>query len=102
MDLLNEESRFPKGTDRSLLDKLHNAHKVGVALHRLTISSLVLSSAGQQLLHQAQSQQHEVWHQALRWRCLLRGQRTLGEEQRHLSRRHAPGPQGHKVGVACL
>ena len=28
LDLLNEESRFPKGTDRSLLDKLHNAHKV--------------------------------------------------------------------------
>ena len=27
LDLLDEESRFPKGTDQSLLDKLHNAHK---------------------------------------------------------------------------
>ena len=32
LDLLNEESRFPKGTDKSLLEKLHNAHKVGVSL----------------------------------------------------------------------
>lgn len=28
LDLLDEESRFPKGTDTSLLDKLHGAHKV--------------------------------------------------------------------------
>lgn len=28
LDLLDEESRFPKGTDQSLLDKLHGAHKV--------------------------------------------------------------------------
>ena len=27
LDLLDEESRFPKGTDQSLLEKLHNAHK---------------------------------------------------------------------------
>ena len=25
--MLDEESRFPKGTDKSLLEKLHNAHK---------------------------------------------------------------------------
>ena len=28
LDLLDEESRFPKGTDSSLLEKLHGAHKV--------------------------------------------------------------------------
>ena len=28
LDLLNEESRFPKGTDKSLLEKLHSNHKV--------------------------------------------------------------------------
>ena len=30
LDLLDEESRFPKGTDTSLLEKLHGAHKVSV------------------------------------------------------------------------
>ena len=29
LDLLNEESKFPKGTDKSLLEKLHSNHKVG-------------------------------------------------------------------------
>ena len=28
LDLLDEESRFPKGTDQSLLEKLHNSHKL--------------------------------------------------------------------------
>lgn len=28
ISLINEESRFPKGTDASLLQKLHNQHKV--------------------------------------------------------------------------
>ena len=26
LDLLDEESRFPKGTDKSLLEKLHSTH----------------------------------------------------------------------------
>ena len=28
ISLINEESRFPKGTDNSLLQKLHNQHMV--------------------------------------------------------------------------
>ena len=28
LDLLDEESRFPKGTDQTLLTKLHQAHGV--------------------------------------------------------------------------
>lgn len=28
MSLINEESRFPKGTDQSLLNKMHSQHQV--------------------------------------------------------------------------
>lgn len=37
ISLINEESRFPKGTDASLLQKLHNQHKVYINL-KLNIS----------------------------------------------------------------
>ena len=56
LDLLDEESRFPKGTDQSLLDKLHGAHKVCGNLNNLReieVIRILPLSPGQHLLHQA-------------------------------------------------